>query len=362
MCFRLFRRRRNHGDAITGISPATQPNTVFTQEEIARERIDDVPDVQTHYENLVMEGGGVRGIALASAVVELDKLGIYSQIRRFAGSSAGAIVATALAVGYTPFETADIALGLDFKRFVDDSGGIVRDAARVISNYGYCKGEYFLQWAENLIFAKTGCPRYTFGALKRDRGVDLIITGTNLTKRKLDLFSSDTVPDMAISDAIRISMSLPIIFIPVEHNGCVYVDGGVLCNYPIDVFDALYPSREDAVRSTLGLKLVTPSEARTGDIVDTHVEIKNVAQYATSIIESLGWQIERLQVREGYWDRTVCINTGHVKTEDFELSNDDKRFLYENGKKAVQEFFAGRPLTSELELTSGLGNSGTLQL
>ena len=53
-----------------------------------------------NFRNLVFEGGGVKGIAYAGALKELEKKGLLTSLQRVAGTSAGAITATLLAVGY----------------------------------------------------------------------------------------------------------------------------------------------------------------------------------------------------------------------------------------------------------------------
>ena len=177
--------------------------------DVDAEAVDDVDDIDHHYENLVFEGGGVKGLSLAAACMELDKCGILDDIYRFAGSSAGAIIAAGLAIGYTPKELVSIMMKTNFANFVDDSAGVIRDIHRLINDYGYAKGTYFKQWVQKLVKKKTGYKSYTFGELYKDTKKELIITGTNLTQQKLVLFSYKTHPDLPIATAVRISMSIP---------------------------------------------------------------------------------------------------------------------------------------------------------
>lgn len=299
---------------------------------ISVEAVDDLEDIDHHYENLVFEGGGVKGLALAAAVMELKKLGILDDITRFAGSSAGAIVAAGLAIGYTPEEIVKVMLKTNFADFVDDSTGILRDATRLISDYGFAKGDFFENWIGVLIEDKTGNDNYTFKQLFEDTGRELVITGTNLTQQRLIFFSHRTHPDLAISKAVRISMSIPYFFVPVEYNGDYYVDGGMLYNYPIDVFGK-------GNEHTLGLKMVTDDEQRTNLIQHGGQQIESLIDFSTSIVNLLLLEIERQHVNDSYWKRTITINTGHVSTTDFDLSKEDMKFLYKRGKHAVRDFF-----------------------
>ncbi|KAI8512053.1 hypothetical protein Bbelb_111530 [Branchiostoma belcheri] len=56
------------------------------------------------FENLVLKGGGAKGIAYIGAAKVLDEAGILPNIKRFAGTSAGAITATLLAIRIKPEE------------------------------------------------------------------------------------------------------------------------------------------------------------------------------------------------------------------------------------------------------------------
>ncbi len=137
---------------------------------------------------------------------------------------------------------------------------------------------------------------------------------------------------MPIATAIRISMSIPYLFVPVRYRRCLYVDGGMLCNYPVNVFG-------EGNKHTLGLKMVTDEEKRNALIKQNRVPIDNIVDFSTGIINLLLLQIERAELTNNYWKQTITINTGHVSTTDFDLSKKDMKFLYRQGKYAVRQFF-----------------------
>src|SRR3989338_7583819 len=70
---------------------------------------------QLLYENLVFSGGGIKGLTHCGAVKYLDEIGVLPKIKKIAGTSAGAIIATLLAVGYTGQELLDFAHSLNFE-------------------------------------------------------------------------------------------------------------------------------------------------------------------------------------------------------------------------------------------------------
>src|SRR5690348_10992197 len=71
------------------------------------------------YKNLVMEGAGIRGFGFTGAIEVIDSLGFFTSVERVGGTSSGAILATLLAVGYTPHEIKNIIADIPLKKFND---------------------------------------------------------------------------------------------------------------------------------------------------------------------------------------------------------------------------------------------------
>ena len=107
------------------------------------------------FKNLIFEGGGVKGIAYVGALQELETRQIMKNIKRVGGTSAGAINAVLLALGYDLKTTLKILTDLDFNKFMDDSWGFVRDTDRLISDFGWYKGDFFRDWIGDRIRDKT---------------------------------------------------------------------------------------------------------------------------------------------------------------------------------------------------------------
>ena len=104
-----------------------------------------------HFRNLVFEGGGVKGIAYVGALQVLEEKGILPGITRVGGTSAGAINAVLLGLNFTPQETLHILNKLDFKKFMDDDLGAIRDTKRLLNEFGWHKGDFFREWISDLI-------------------------------------------------------------------------------------------------------------------------------------------------------------------------------------------------------------------
>ena len=170
-----------------------------------------------NYTNLVFEGGGVRGSAYAGVLKVLadPKYNILDSITRVAGTSAGSIAATLVSLGYTPAEAHGILGNLDFSKFL--SGW---DPLRIPDEYGLYDGDYFLNWLKNLIAGKvpasSGGGNATFTDLNALGLRDLHVIATDLNIYGVQEFSFETTPTVPVAEAVRASMSIPLLFQSLE--------------------------------------------------------------------------------------------------------------------------------------------------
>ena len=118
------------------------------------------------FNNLVFEGGGVKGIAYVGAMKVMEKEEILQNIKRVGGRSAGSINAVLFAAGFTNQQTLNVLNKLHFNDFKDDSWGALRDMNRLKDEYGWYKGDYFREWIGDLLKKKTGSSNITFKALQ----------------------------------------------------------------------------------------------------------------------------------------------------------------------------------------------------
>ena len=168
-------------------------------------------DAQPHayYRNLIFEGGGVRGDVFTGAYLALQKYIPLDSVKNVGGSSAGAIIATAIAFKATTAELDSIMQNTDFGKFNDGKlGGIFR----MFSHYGYFKGKRFTDFVASYLEMKTGNPDITFAEMKQLGYKNLYVTGTCMDCQAVSIFSYETYPNMKVKDAIRISMSVPLYF------------------------------------------------------------------------------------------------------------------------------------------------------
>ena len=233
-------------------------------------------------------------------------------------------------------------LNLDFKSFED--GNFFGDLERFRTQFGWYKGEVFLKFMQGEVAGALGSPDATFSDLNNQRQQDstkfkeLYVVGTNLSERTDRVFSYASTPDMAIADAVRISMSYPLFFASRKLDGDVYVDGGVLRNYPLGLFDT---QTEDAANPGVRLRIPNPSTLgfHLGKEVLQKRPITDLEQYAGSLFEAiLAVQDVALMDNAGDVKRTVFINTLGIQTTDFAITPQQKEALIKKGHEATANY------------------------
>ncbi len=306
------------------------------------------------------------------AMQVIQEKGILDNIKRVGGTSAGAINATLFALGYDIAEQRRILKNLDFNNFMDDNWGLWRDTERLIKEFAWYKGNFFHHWMSGLINKKLKNPNATFRDLKAAGRPDLYVYGTNLSTRFGEVFSSEHTPTTRIADAVRISMSIPLFFSAFRNvRNDIYVDGGLLNNFPIKLFDR-DKYIEEAVRSKMGVETgyyqeenkqflkMHPKASRyvynketLGFRLDSKQEIgvfrdgaepqhENISDFFDYIKALIGTVMESQlngHMHSDDWQRTVYIDTLGVGTTDFDLSERMKTKLEQSGKDGANTYF-----------------------
>ena len=325
------------------------------------------------YRNLVMEGGGVRGIAYGGALQELEKQGVLQNIQRVGGTSAGAIQAALLAVGYSADEIIDVINRTPVQRLNDGQFMFVGGSTRLLKQYGWYRGDQFTKYLSELVGRKTQQPNLTLGELhalaQQHPGHyrDLYTTGTNLTLQRSQVFSYETHPQMRVADAVRISMSIPLYYRAVlldAHGNVVrkpapgqavqvLVDGGLLANYPLNLFDdARYldtqtsdtlPATGAVVNpQTLGLRLDRAEQIALDTLANGRQALArySITSFPSYVGALYNVALENLNPAQAAdWSRTISISTAGISPKVKRMPTAQKQLLVENGRKGAQAFF-----------------------
>ena len=313
-----------------------------------------------HHVDLVFEGGGVKGIGLAGAVAALEAHGYRPQ--NVAGTSAGAISASLLAAGYSADELREIIMNLDYRQFEDkaweDKVPVVDRSLSLLLDLGIYEGRRFFEWIRELLaakgvttFADLVHPEYADDPLYRWR---LQVIASDVTAHELLVLPRDAhklgiEPDrLNVALAVRMSMSIPVFFEPVLFENPetgdthVIVDGGMLSNFPVWLFDC-----EDGEPEwpTFGMLLVEPkpSVPLGARMPKQHTHGRGpraVIDYVKSLAQTMMEAHDRMYVESASFARTVPIPTLGVGTTEFDLTPDRAVALYDSGREAAEKFLS----------------------
>lgn len=182
---------------------------------------------------LVISGGGPRGIAVLGSLHYCYENGGLRKVTEYWGTSMGSIIILLLSIGYTPFEIFHKLYTLDTLAPPE-----MLNNHNILEETAFCPVELLGNSVREMIREKVGeNSNPTFLELYTRFDNKIHIIGSNASKMKGECFSVDTNPFMSVIDAIEISCDLPFIFNKKVYNGDVYVDGGLINNYPIDLAD-----------------------------------------------------------------------------------------------------------------------------
>jgi NTE family protein len=291
--------------------------------------------------DLVLEGGGAKGIGHVGVIRELEERGCRWE--RIAGVSAGAIVGALLANGYT---------GAELERTLRDLQVVTSDprplaripvvgpVASVLLQRSLYRAENFRAWLDDHLRtppggagAKQGRP-LTFGDL---RYVDaerpsqpawkLVVVATDLTLGQLVYLPWDYERLYGVDpDRQRVA------------GVAEFVDGGLLANYPIEIFD-----RRDGVPPrwpTLGVKILPRLPWPPGGLKllmpDLHLGSLKFGQRV--VVSAI---FGRDQARLGLpWikARTIEVDTSSVGMLGFRPKPAEVEQAFLGGRRAVSDF------------------------
>jgi NTE family protein len=313
--------------------------------------------------DLVLEGGGVKGIALVGAATALDEAGW--RFARVAGSSAGALVGAIIAAmqqaGESMGSVDEIVRTLHYRNMLDRRpvGRALRwwpraaDAWGVIFHLGMYRGHYMTQWARGVLadLGVRAFADFAFDdpgtALPPGHSYRLVVTASDLSRQRLMYLPWDLTsygidaPSFPVYRAVRASAAIPFMFEPVRLHSTfglsTLADGSLLRSYPIEIFDR-HDGKPDRW-PTIGIRLSSPSSDRapakpvTGPI---------------SFIQSLIYTtVDSTQVRHVSEpinvDRSIFAKPRGVRWTDFDLTDEQQQGLFDAGYAAGRKWVAKYP-------------------
>ena len=297
----------------------------------------------------VFSGGGIKGLAFAGGLQAAAEAG-YDEWVQLAGTSAGAITAMALAVGYSAQELSEQLDGFDFSKIADYGPLGELDIPGNLEHHGVTRGVALHKWIEKLL-AEAPHKATKFGDLEPGKlqvvGVDLAHSRMVVFPRDVALYVDEAgrplVPEeFPIADAVRISAGFPYFFPPMSlrdgqtKKDGVLVDGGVASAFPIFLFDTPEPKHP-----TWGFRLFggNPPEKPSYTAIDGPLWPVDMLK---AIVDTSMNALDKLEM-VAFAPRTISIPTGDVPTLDFSLTEAQKKELYDFGYSTAKAFFEAKP-------------------
>jgi len=273
------------------------------------------------FSNLVLSGGGIQGLAYIGLVKYLEETNNLSKIEKYAGTSAGALACLMIVLGYTSNQMEELVINLDFKSFGEKEEVSL---ISLVENYGISEGKKIDDLFKIIIKKKTGNPNITFKELFDKTKKELNILVSNLTKGKYEVFNHINTPDLSVYLAVRLSLNIPFLFKPIEYNNCLYVDGGVMNNFPIKIFNS-------ELEKTIGFCFIKK---------EINNKIENFQDYLYCVLTSIYYAPSRLMA-DTYETATCRLEISYLSF-DFSLDQIQKKEIIEEGYRQTKEFLIHR--------------------
>jgi predicted acylesterase/phospholipase RssA len=287
--------------------------------------------------NLVISGGAMRGFCFIGSIQYLEEKHIIQNIQTFTGTSIGGCLALLLNLNYSSKELIDIFININLEKYRDIN---IENILNFFENYGIDDGNRILHIFKILLMAKLNIlnKKYnesiTFNQLFNLTQKKLTIIGCCLNDMEAIYYNYETYPNMKILDALRITFSIPFIFKPITIKNKIYVDGGLINNYPIELYDK---------KTTLGLV------STSINIYNKNIE--NIEDFFTSVVFITYYNLLKTKIKD-YASNTINIEYD-VNSFDFELSKEEKRNLitygYDKTKLIYNTLFKEEPIEEKEE-------------
>ena len=331
----------------------------------------------------IFQGGGAKGYAHVGALKAAEQRDI--RFIRIAGTSAGAIIATLAAAGYTADELLDPTRPLGERGILDVDVAEVLDAEQYAAvtnleesfrslctiktpragligrwqrakrewkpllvarglkllalqagmrvqlrrNFGAVDTEPLVGWLDNRLREKIGgAGPVTFG----DLAMRLRMVAANLRTGRIERFGFPGDENLAVAPATIASACYPFFFRPVISGADMFVDGGLLSNLPVWLFD---DERDDDTSHlpTFGFRLINDALVPKDQVAPTRF-----FSYAQRILQTLSSGGRDLEERRIDYYHGIDL-PARIGMLSFKEARAEAPRLVETARTSVEEYF-----------------------
>ncbi len=263
--------------------------------------------------NLILAGGGVRFGAYIGALYALKEEGVV--VDKIAGVSGGSIISTLYAAGNSLEQLKELMLEIDYEQFKDFS------PFALFTGMGLYRGRRFEKWIDEMLDSRLFSGSFL---------LDHYVVATDVLAGKAIVFSKDTHPDFRVSQAVRYSIGIPLFYtfkkLPMNGKGHrIMVDGSLTAYSAEDIFCT-------DKNPTLTLRLA-PSKS---GFIDTPQKFSRI-RYLQKLVRLLMNSIERERIAGDKWRSTIVIFSGDISSTKFNITREERQFLFEQGYMQVKD-------------------------
>lgn len=181
--------------------------------------------LQEKYTTLYLGSGGLKGLAYIGCLKSFEDYNILKNINKIYGCSIGSLFGLLIILGYSSYELIlEFQRDLDIRKYQDINADTVLNFTR---SFGLDTGKKLEEMIKEHIRNKNCSPYITLNEFYKKYNIDFNILTTNITTGKPVIMNYKSHPDIPVWMAVRISCSLPGVFVPIKYKGDLYVDGGV---------------------------------------------------------------------------------------------------------------------------------------
>lgn len=275
---------------------------------------------------LSLEGGGLKAYAYIGALKYLEDQKKLSNIKVISGSSIGAFTALCIVLGYDSVDFERILRSISIPDFINFTS-VMGALPNLFWNYGMISLFGIEKVIKEVITEKGLSLDVTFEDLYKINGIDFIVTGSNINTMRTHYYSYKTSPTMKVLDAVKISVSYPIVFTPTKIGNDYYCDGGLFHNIP-------FKYGEDEYKNMKSIGFVF------NDGSESYQESRSFIEYLLCLLNGIYFNSTWSDYcNENYKkDNRICVIEIPKGVSSFSVTEGQKKELIQNGYKAVERF------------------------
>jgi predicted acylesterase/phospholipase RssA len=207
---------------------------------------------------LILGSGGRKGYLMLGLLLLLKHTKILDNIKVIIGVSVGAVIGLLYNIGCSITEILEISLSVNPSQLFD-----TMDVKNVTTSFGLFSHDLFRDHINKKMIKYFGFVP-TLQQLYYMTGIKFIAGVVNVTDDKEEYLSYETEPDLLSTEAVLMSMNIPIVFHTYKYKHKLYVDGGIANTLPIQLYD-------DGNNDILGIKLTESTKSNPSESIISYI-------------------------------------------------------------------------------------------